>query len=268
MKKFTLGFVLFLAVAVFVGGSQAHAQITTADVSSSYQITVRPVGFFEKVKLFFTANPEKKVNLLQDFSNRNFELAKLKLAEGKANEASVFFRKSDDYTLRATIAISKIKDEEKRNAEQNSISVTASNRIVALTAAKANVENPVAKEAIQNAIDRQVGVDASVKAGISLTPPGLSGNTEASVCNVNSPSSIKVLSPNGGEVFQAGQQITVKWKSCNVTPGSIGIILIKHDSSVSYTQSEGPGDYAGFALGGFDPYTGTADDGSNPPRAN
>lgn len=28
---------------------------------------------------------------------------------------------------------------------------------------------------------------------------------------------IKVISPNGGEVYQPGQQITVKWKSCNLT---------------------------------------------------
>jgi hypothetical protein len=31
--------------------------------------------------------------------------------------------------------------------------------------------------------------------------------------------SIRVISPNGGETYQAGQQITVKWTSCNI-PGS------------------------------------------------
>lgn len=88
-------------------------------------------------------------------------------------------------------------------------------------------------------------------------PPANNPPPQQAGCNSNSPSTIKVLSPNGGEVYQAGQQITVKWKSCNVTPNSIGIILIKHDSSVPYTQSEGQGDYAGFSLGNYS----TADDG-------
>lgn len=98
------------------------------------------------------------------------------------------------------------------------------------------------------------------------TPPP--NNTQQASCNSNSPSTIKVLSPNGGEVYQAGQQITVKWKSCNVTPNSIGIILIKHNPSLAYTQSEGQGDYAGFSLGNYS----TADDGIEqitlPPSSN
>jgi len=85
----------------------------------------------------------------------------------------------------------------------------------------------------------------------NYTPPQQVG------CNSSSPSTIKVLSPNGGEVYQAGQQITVKWKNCNVTPNSIGIILIKHNPSIAYTQSEGQGDYAGFSSGNYS----TADDG-------
>lgn len=36
--------------------------------------------------------------------------------------------------------------------------------------------------------------------------------------------SITVLSPNGGEVYTAGQQITVKWKSCNLNQ-QVGITL-------------------------------------------
>jgi len=91
------------------------------------------------------------------------------------------------------------------------------------------------------------------------TPPPVNNPppSTSTACNSNSPSTIKVLSPNGGEVYQAGQQIVVKWKSCNVTPNSIGIILIKHNPSVAYTQSEGQGDYAGFSLGSYS----TADDG-------
>jgi len=76
-------------------------------------------------------------------------------------------------------------------------------------------------------------------------------------CNSSSPSTIKVLSPNGGEVYQAGQQIIVKWESCNITPNSIGIILIKHNISTTYTQSEEQSDYAGFSLGNYS----TVDDG-------
>jgi len=37
-----------------------------------------------------------------------------------------------------------------------------------------------------------------------------------STCTSSSEPSITVLSPNGGETYTAGQQITVKWKSCNI----------------------------------------------------
>jgi hypothetical protein len=47
-------------------------------------------------------------------------------------------------------------------------------------------------------------------------------------------SSIKVLSPNGGETYVAGQQITVKWKSSNI-PAS-AVILIDSD----WVQALGP----------------------------
>lgn len=36
-------------------------------------------------------------------------------------------------------------------------------------------------------------------------------------CNANSGPSITVFSPNGGEVYFAGQNINVKWKSCNLS---------------------------------------------------
>jgi len=88
-----------------------------------------------------------------------------------------------------------------------------------------------------------------------------SDNNQQANCTSNSPSTIKVISPNGGEVYKAGDKITVKWESCNVDPNSIGIGLIRHGSSTSYTQREWVDDYAGFTLGGFDPYKGTADDG-------
>jgi hypothetical protein len=37
-----------------------------------------------------------------------------------------------------------------------------------------------------------------------------------STCDVNTTPSMTILSPNGGEVYQDGQQITVTWKNCNI----------------------------------------------------
>lgn len=46
------------------------------------------------------------------------------------------------------------------------------------------------------------------------------------VCPPGTTPSITILSPNGGEVFTAGQQVTVKWKSCNVpTTAQVGVSL-------------------------------------------
>ncbi len=50
--------------------------------------------------------------------------------------------------------------------------------------------------------------------------------TSATICNVNSAPSLQVLSPNGGEVFVAGQRTTVSWKSCNIpTNAQIGFVF-------------------------------------------
>ncbi|MFT5359800.1 MAG: hypothetical protein ACI88L_000263 [Candidatus Paceibacteria bacterium] len=35
-------------------------------------------------------------------------------------------------------------------------------------------------------------------------------------CNPGDPASITVLSPNGGQVYEAGSQVTVEWESCNI----------------------------------------------------
>jgi hypothetical protein len=43
------------------------------------------------------------------------------------------------------------------------------------------------------------------------------------LCASNTSPWIKVTSPNGGETYTAGQQITVKWKSCNVQNVYIGL---------------------------------------------
>lgn len=75
---------------------------------------------------------------------------------------------------------------------------------------------------------------------------------------------IKLLSPNGGEVYQAGQEITVMWEGCNVTE-PIGVGLVKHDITFPYdieTYSEAHSLYAGYLLGGFDGFTGTNNDGT------
>ncbi len=42
-------------------------------------------------------------------------------------------------------------------------------------------------------------------------------------CTPNSVPSIKVLSPNGGEVYKAGDKITVKWESCNFRSNAKGV---------------------------------------------
>lgn len=58
----------------------------------------------------------------------------------------------------------------------------------------------------------KVTVDAILKSG---GPQGGNG-FESRVCNSGMAPWIKVTSPNGGEVYQAGQQINVTWISCNV----------------------------------------------------
>ncbi len=55
-----------------------------------------------------------------------------------------------------------------------------------------------------------------------------------SSCKANSSPSITLISPNGGEKYKPGQQIEVKWKSCNFS---------KKDKNVQiYLSSKGSGD--------------------------
>lgn len=253
MKKFTLGFVLFFAIAVFVGGGQVHAQATSAEVSSSYQVTVKPVSFFERIKLVFTFDAEKKAQVLQDFSSRNFALANLKLEEGKTEEAGKLFLKSDNYISKASVATSKIRNEEKQKAIQNNISVTTSNRIEALTEAKARIENPVAKEALDRAIIRQqVSINASItQDGSANQNAGTRGGNGTalgggigisavnSACTPTTTPYIKVLSPNGGEEYVAGQEVTVTWQSCNNphTPKKVAVRLSNGNGGYTYYLS-------------------------------
>jgi hypothetical protein len=50
-------------------------------------------------------------------------------------------------------------------------------------------------------------------------------NPTAPTCDSNSLPSIKVISPNGGEIYKPGQQVAVKWNSCNIIATNIGIYL-------------------------------------------
>ncbi len=50
---------------------------------------------------------------------------------------------------------------------------------------------------------------------------------------------IKLLSPNGGETYQAGQQLTVTWKNCNVpTDKNVWIGLRKTNGTLIYLTSD------------------------------
>ncbi len=63
-----------------------------------------------------------------------------------------------------------------------------------------------------------------------------SGNNNSVACNKNSPPSVTVLSPNGGEVYQVGQQIIVKWQSCNnpYIPKQVAIKLEGTNGAYTY----------------------------------
>ncbi len=78
---------------------------------------------------------------------------------------------------------------------------------------------------------------ASVQTGVAGS---LATNTQPLPCLAGSTTpKIKVMSPNGGEVYQAGQQITVKWSTCNI-PANAQIAIVLNDG-VSGTNSTGFG---------------------------
>ena len=55
---------------------------------------------------------------------------------------------------------------------------------------------------------------------------------QAHNCTTTSAPSIKVLAPNGGEVFTTGQQITVKWNTCNLlATDQVAIGLMRQGSN-------------------------------------
>lgn len=72
--------------------------------------------------------------------------------------------------------------------------------------------------------------------GHVITNKTVSPTTTVSTCVPTSAPSITVISPNGGEVYQAGQQTTVTWTSCNVpATANINIGLSMGSTSIAST---------------------------------
>lgn len=79
-------------------------------------------------------------------------------------------------------------------------------------------------------------IDSILKSG-DVRPTTNPGATVLPPCTRDSDPWIRVTSPNGGEVYQPGQQINVTWTSCNITSSAtIGVILNQGDAQ---TWSEG-----------------------------
>lgn len=97
-----------------------------------------------------------------------------------------------------------------------------------------------------------LGVDGVAGKGTIAKLNSLTENLTTNPCddlpvdiygNVSTAPFIKVLSPNGGEVYQPGQQITVKWQSCNV-PANTQIDLYFDN----YASTPGMGGTGGGAI--------------------
>lgn len=69
-------------------------------------------------------------------------------------------------------------------------------------------------------------------------PSASSVNSNVSInCNGVSGEKIKVLSPNGGEVFQMGQTITITWETCNAQTGqTVSLAIGRVVNSMGGTQ--------------------------------
>lgn len=67
------------------------------------------------------------------------------------------------------------------------------------------------------------------------TPPSNSPVAQGggSNCASNDPPSITLISPNGGEAFQSSQQITVTWKSCNISQNDNVVIDLFNANDLS-----------------------------------
>ena len=115
MKKYLL--VLFVLSLLFVfSGSVVSAQTDNVSSRYSYQepASVKPVSLWDGVNLFFTFNREKKAELLQEFSGRNFETAKEKISQQKPEKAKVLLEKADKDIKKAADVVSKFENKEKQ----------------------------------------------------------------------------------------------------------------------------------------------------------
>lgn len=66
------------------------------------------------------------------------------------------------------------------------------------------------------------------------TTPSQNAPTQTqAACNSGTPMWIKVLSPNGGQTFTAGQQVTVTWSKCNTPANSSMLLLLKSNQGAS-----------------------------------
>ncbi len=233
--------------------------------STSITIVIKPISFFDRLHLWFTLNAEKKAGLLQNFSNRNFELAKQKLESGDTEKAQNLFLQANDALRKASQAISHIVDEGKKTEATNTLSAIISNRTTALTAAQVKVENPIAKDAIQQALDKQSEMNVSVGAGVknvnsvpsspSVTAKPATGAPIAKCLPTSTPS-VTILSPNGGETYTAGQQITVKWKTCNLlSTDQVAIGLLRQGANGFSFVNNGDGRVYGLQNDGVETFT-------------
>ena len=54
-------------------------------------------------------------------------------------------------------------------------------------------------------------------------------SNSSSTCTLSSPQSVKVISPNGGESFTAGQQVTTTWETCNLPYNPYTLVAVMDD---------------------------------------
>ena len=82
-------------------------------------------------------------------------------------------------------------------------------------------------------------------------------NNTQTDCLPNTAPWIKVLSPNGGETYTVGQQITVKWKSCNIKSNNVALGLKNITTGNESFQLTAPDngkadfDFQGFPVGNY-----------------
>ena len=91
-------------------------------------------------------------------------------------------------------------------------------------------------EAVGEAQPEGMGGEAQGSVVSFTTTGNTTTGSTTTACPATTPS-ITVVSPNGGETYTAGQQITVSWTSCNIPAGDlVNVNLLRPDpTSGSYT---------------------------------